>query len=123
MIEQDLMNQTSDVAHRLARLRCLKSVVDGPVRYELRLVDCRSLRCLKCGGNTKIGRHPTHGPYWYLVARSPATRRRVTVYIGKKLDTTIYRTEKGQFDDAAYALRKRPLNSQPGTEGDAPSPN
>jgi hypothetical protein len=96
-----MQNKTSKPAN-LAKLRSLRSIPDGPVRYELRLTDCGNARCRKCRPDSAGPRKPSHGPYWYMICTWPGTKRKKTVYIGSSLDTRRYRTESGGFDAAAY---------------------
>jgi len=105
----DPLNPASNIPTRLGRLRGIQSVNDRGVRYERRWTDCGNKRCLKCTHPNDEKRSPTHGPYWYMIALDPTTRSRRTIYLGDKLDTTLYRTPEGGFDHAAHANRPRKI--------------
>lgn len=93
---------------RLARLRCIQFIVDGPIRYELRRVSCSNPRCKQCILLPNGSHAPSHGPYWYMLTRNPETNARMTVYLGKVLDTNKYRTSEGSFDYEAFKAHCRP---------------
>jgi len=98
-------NPTSEISTRLSRLKGFQSITDRGVRYERRWTDCGSKRCKKCSNIGGEHRLATHGPYWYMVALDPKTRRRKTIYLGHTLDTTLYRSPEGGFDHDAYSNR------------------
>ena len=86
----------------LSKLSEVQRVVVGDRVYVLRYVSCRSARCKRCVGG------PAHGPYWYMLVHGFG--RRLTVYIGRNLDTTKYVTDGGNFDAMRWAddrARKR----------------
>lgn len=111
---------------RLAKLRCLKSIASGPVRYELRLIDCYNPRCLKCHPDLTKKRHATHGPYWYLITQIKTTKQKITAYIGKELDTNKFRTPEGEFDNDLYQehlhrAKTTPAEKTPGATTTVPA--
>jgi hypothetical protein len=85
-----------------ARTRYLNKIVDGPVEYVLRRTSCRNPRCTTCIDKVTGLRFPAHGPYWYLVAYCAPKGKRWIIYIGKRMDTSKWRTPDGGVDWNAY---------------------
>lgn len=89
-------------AKNLSGLSYVDCHTDGPVRYELRYTDCRNPRCKKCAPDAEGKRHASHGPTWYAIGKRPGTKKKFTAYIGRRLNTEIYRTPEREFDHDAY---------------------
>lgn len=70
--------------------------------YELRLVCCNKQNCTKCNDNGRM--RPSHGPYWYLCYTSHSKTCRA--YLGKDLDTTLFRDENGHISIALIRAGK-----------------
>jgi len=102
----DPATQTADTSTRLSRLKSIQAITDRGVRYERRWTDCGSKRCKRCTRLAGEKRVPSHGPYWYMITLDLVTHRRRTIYLGDKLDTTLYRNPQGGFDHDAHANRK-----------------
>ncbi|MBA7705383.1 hypothetical protein ES703_114211 [subsurface metagenome] len=85
--------------------------------YELRLVDCGKKTCRAC--NTPDGRHPSHGPYWYMRATRPGSgRKRPSIYLGKELDTARFVMKDGSINWDAVDNKPPPIAPAPAPPDD-----
>lgn len=94
--------ETYDGHSNNAPTEVLQSVHYRGAIYELRLINCGKPNCRKC--NSPGGSRPAHGPYWYLrFTQGGRTRRK---YLGKDLDTRLYRDSSGRISLTAIAAAR-----------------
>lgn len=85
----------------------VQTLVYRGATYELRLVCCNRTNCSRCNAEGRM--RPTHGPYWYLCYTSRG--RTCRVYMGKNLNTSLYRDDTGRISVAL--IKARPRRSRP----------
>ncbi|KKM63411.1 hypothetical protein LCGC14_1511720 [marine sediment metagenome] len=85
-----------------------KGMCHSRVRIEERVYEYRYVRCGAKGcwcGNNQAGRKAGHGPYWYLCGADVGHWRKI--YLGRELDTTLWRTSDGGIDWRGYDKHRR----------------
>lgn len=100
----------------------IESFTDRGVRYVKRFTYCTTPTCHACRSKTSGKRVPTHGPYWYFIAYYAPKQHYQLVYIGRILDTSLYRTPDGKVDWQAYESRPRRRKAKAATPESVATP-